>query len=126
LYGGVRPFGSSFLFGGIEDEEPRLFETDPSGAFIEVKASGIGSGRDEATNFFEENYEEEVSLHEAVVLGLRALSKAGVDLGPASVEIGLADAGDEFFRKLSEEEAEDYVKEAMEAEPTEEDEGEAS
>lgn len=111
-YGGVRPFGSTFLFGGIEDGTPRLFETDPSGAFIEVRASGIGSGREEVTGFFEENYDEDVSLHDAVVMGLRALSRADVELTPESVEIGVADAEEGAFRKLSEEEADNYLGEA--------------
>lgn len=125
-YGGVRPFGSSFLVGGIEDGVPSLFETDPSGAFIEVKASGIGSGREEVTEFFEENYREDVSLHEAVVLGLRALAKAGVELSPGSVEIGLADVEESRFSKLPEEEAEKYVDEAKEVQSSEEgEEGEA-
>lgn len=115
-YGGVRPFGSTFLFGGIEDGTPRLFETDPSGAFIEVKASGIGSGREEVTGFFEENYDEDASLEEAVVLGLRALVKAGVELNPLSVEVGIADAETGRFEKVNEEDAETYIEQAREAE----------
>lgn len=113
-YGGVRPFGSTFLFGGVDDGSPRLFETDPSGAFIEVKASGIGSGRESVTEFFEEVYDWDISLHESVVLGLRALGRAGVELSPESVEIGLVDVEDGVFRKLSEKEAEEHVAEAEE------------
>ncbi|MGA7470272.1 MAG: archaeal proteasome endopeptidase complex subunit alpha, partial [Halobacteriota archaeon] len=44
-YGGVRPYGTALLIGGIDDSGPRLFETDPSGALLMVKATGIGSGR---------------------------------------------------------------------------------
>ncbi|MFB6187366.1 MAG: archaeal proteasome endopeptidase complex subunit alpha, partial [Halobacteriaceae archaeon] len=29
--GGARPFGAALIIGGIDDGEPRLFETDPSG-----------------------------------------------------------------------------------------------
>jgi len=32
-YGGTRPFGTALLVIGVDDTGPRLFETDPSGAF---------------------------------------------------------------------------------------------
>ena len=44
-HGGVRPFGSALIIGGVNDTGVRLFETDPSGALIEYKATAIGSGR---------------------------------------------------------------------------------
>src|SRR5674536_357357 len=37
-YGGVSPYGTPLLIGGIDDTGPRLFETDPSGALLMVKA----------------------------------------------------------------------------------------
>ena len=36
-YGGARPFGVSILFGGIDDDEPVLFLTDPTGIFFQYK-----------------------------------------------------------------------------------------
>ena len=42
--GGVRPFGSALIIGGVYDGICKLFETDPSGALIEYKATAIGSG----------------------------------------------------------------------------------
>lgn len=41
--GGVRPFGSALIIGGVYDGICKLFETDPSGALIEYKATAIGS-----------------------------------------------------------------------------------
>ena len=55
-YGGVRPFGTALLISGVEDSEARLFETDPSGALLEYKATGIGAGRAEVMEVFEEKY----------------------------------------------------------------------
>lgn len=43
--GGVRPFGSALIIGGVYEGKSRLFETDPSGALIEYKATAIGSGK---------------------------------------------------------------------------------
>ena len=55
--GGVRPFGSSLIIGGVNGDKARLFETDPSGALIEYKATAIGSGVQAAMDVFEEGYE---------------------------------------------------------------------
>ena len=50
--GGVRPFGTSLLIAGVDDSRARLFETDPSGALLEYKATAIGSRRNETIDFF--------------------------------------------------------------------------
>ena len=34
--GGARPFGVALIIGGVEDGEPRLYETDPSGTPYEL------------------------------------------------------------------------------------------
>jgi len=39
--GGARPFGAALLVGGIENGEPRLFETDPSGTSYEWQATAV-------------------------------------------------------------------------------------
>src|SRR3989304_80079 len=44
-YGGVRPFGTALLVGGVDDAGIHLFETDPSGALVSYKAGSIGAGR---------------------------------------------------------------------------------
>ena len=50
--GGVRPFGTALIIGGVNGDEARLFETDPSGALIEYKATAIGSGVQAAMDVF--------------------------------------------------------------------------
>ena len=42
--GGTRPYGAALLVGGYVDE-PRLFETDPSGTPYEWRATAIGGGK---------------------------------------------------------------------------------
>ena len=56
--GGVRPFGSALIIGGVYDGICKLFETDPSGALIEYKATAIGSGRSAAMDIFEDQYKD--------------------------------------------------------------------
>ena len=47
--GGVRPFGVSIIFGGIDgDDEPKVFVTDPSGSYMEYTLAVIGNRADAA------------------------------------------------------------------------------
>lgn len=103
-YGGVRPFGTALLVAGTDDLGAHLFETDPSGALVAYKATGIGSGRPTVIEMFEKEYKDDMTFDEAASLGLRALAAAIEDTPKAeSVEIGVAEVGKKF-RRLSEEE----------------------
>ena len=111
-YGGVRPFGVSLLLAGV-DEKPRLYETDPSGALLEYKATAIGSGRNVVMEYFEKEYRDDMTLDEAIVHGLIAMKKAiEADLTPEGIEIGLVRVEDKKFRELSLEEIAEYIKRA--------------
>ncbi len=112
-YGGVRPFGTALLVGGVDETGARLFSTDPSGALMEYKASSEGAGRTEAVEYFEKNYTEGLSIDAAVDMGLNALAAAtDGKLNPEAVEIGIIN-GNERFRKLANDEVRDYVGNAM-------------
>jgi len=75
-YGGIRPFGVSFLIGGIDDNGVHLYETDPSGAFKKYHAGAIGENNLEAAAIFEDNYKENMKLADAISLALYAITKA--------------------------------------------------
>ncbi len=103
-YGGARPFGTALLVAGTDDLGAHLFETDPSGALIAYKATGIGNGRAAVMDLFEKEFKDGMTFEEAAGLGLRGLAAAiEEDLKADSVEIGVAACG-EKFRRLSEEE----------------------
>lgn len=109
-YGGIRPYGTALLIAGVSDGECRLFETDPSGTLLEYKATGIGIGRPAAMKVFEEEYTPEVSIKDAILLGLKALHSAtegkfDVD----TVEIGVIAREQPLFRKMSKEEVASFV-----------------
>ncbi|MDD1705138.1 MAG: archaeal proteasome endopeptidase complex subunit alpha [Methanoregula sp.] len=109
-YGGIRPYGTALLIAGVSDGECRLFETDPSGTLLEYKATGIGIGRPAAMKVFEEEYNPETMMKDAILLGLKALHSAtegkfDVD----TVEIGVIAKEDPVFRKMSREEVATYV-----------------
>jgi proteasome alpha subunit len=109
-YGGVRPFGTALLIIGAEEDRTRLFETDPSGALLEYKATGIGAGRAAVMEVFEEKYREDLSMDEAVLLGLEALYKAAEGkVEAATTEIGIIKLIDKKFYKLAEKDVADFV-----------------
>jgi proteasome alpha subunit len=109
-YGGVRPFGTALLIIGAEEDRTRLFETDPSGALLEYKATGIGAGRSSVMEVFEEKYKEDLLMDDAIILGLEALYKAAEGkVEAATTEIGIIKLADKKFYKLNEKEVADYV-----------------
>ncbi len=111
--GGVRPFGTSLIIAGIEGDNTRLFETDPSGALLEYKATGIGYRRAEIMDFLEKNYSEDIYLDKAIVLGLEALKTITEDvLDPLNIEIGVIELSTRKFRKLAASEVKKYVPES--------------
>jgi len=73
-YAGVRPYGVSLLIAGA-DSDLRLFETDPSGALFEYKATAIGAGKKTVEEFFEKEYKDGLGLQEGTKLALKALKK---------------------------------------------------
>ncbi len=110
MFGGARPYGTALLIAGMFDGEGRLFETDPSGTLLEYKATGIGTGRPAVMKVFEEEYNEEASMEDAILLGLKALHAATEGkLDVNTVEMGMIDSTSRTFRKLEREEMAPYL-----------------
>jgi proteasome alpha subunit len=98
-YGGVRPFGTALLVGGVDSQGVHLFETDPSGALSSYKAGSIGSGRSQVIELFEDKFKDNMSFDDAITLGLEGLKKASEDQFTAqTVEIGVIRKGKRFER----------------------------
>ncbi|BAJ51426.1 proteasome alpha subunit [Candidatus Caldarchaeum subterraneum] len=72
-HAGVRPFGTALLIGGVDKTGPRLFYAEPSGLILEYNAWAIGRGADKVREIFETSYKVDMSLDNAVELGLSAL-----------------------------------------------------
>ncbi|MHC1581112.1 archaeal proteasome endopeptidase complex subunit alpha [Methanopyrus sp.] len=124
-HGGVRPFGTALLVAGVDTKGCRLFETDPSGALTEHKATAIGEGRQEALDVFEEEYREDMSLDEAVELAVRALYEASrEETTVENLEIAVVD--EEGFRKLERERIEEVFQRVVGEAESEESEGEGA
>jgi proteasome alpha subunit len=109
-FGGARPYGTALLIAGVSDGEARLFETDPSGTLLEYKATGIGIGRPAAMKLFEEEYNYDGTISEAIILGLKALRDATEGkFDVNTVEIGVIEMKNPVFRKMSKDEVASFV-----------------
>ena len=112
-YGGVRPFGTALLVAGVDKTGAQLFSTDPSGALMEYKASSEGAGRSGAMAFFEQHYKEDVSVDEAIDMGIKALNKGNEGkINSDAIEIGVV-TKDQKFHRLLLDETKEYVAKAL-------------
>ncbi|MEM2890657.1 MAG: archaeal proteasome endopeptidase complex subunit alpha [Candidatus Hadarchaeum sp.] len=110
-HGGVRPFGARLLIAGVDDKKPRLFETDPSGVVAAYKCQAIGGGAQTVTDFFEKNYDEKLSLEDAILLALEALRLVVEgEFTEENVEMAVIPVKTGRFEKLSNEEIAKYIK----------------
>ncbi|MFH1398893.1 MAG: archaeal proteasome endopeptidase complex subunit alpha [Candidatus Woesearchaeota archaeon] len=72
--GGLRPFGVSLLIAGIDEDGPKLFETDPTGIFFRYKASVIGEGEVEVEELLHKEYKESLTVEQCLRLAIKALT----------------------------------------------------
>ena len=78
-YAGVRPYGVALILGGVVNNTPQLYLTDPSGTYISYDAIAIGSGSDQVTDFLEKTYKSDLSLDEAATLAAAGIYLSSED-----------------------------------------------
>ena len=61
------------FFTGIMDGQPKLFQTEPSGALSEWKANAIGRNASTLREFMEKKYEDGLSTEAAINLSIETL-----------------------------------------------------
>jgi len=119
--GGARPFGVALLVAGIDDGQPRLYETDPSGTPYEWKAVSIGSDRSHLQDYLEEHYTDGLSLDGGIDLALETIASANDDeLAASGVDVAVVPADTGSFRTLADEDLGEHL-EALDLLPDESD-----
>ena len=110
-HAGVRPFGVSLVFGGVDKTGNRLFGTHASGAYRGYKATAMGAGRETVLNILKEEYREDMSLEDAVRLAVKCLTKAleARQLAPR-IKIAVIPSATKKMKMLSDEKIESYIK----------------
>ena len=110
-YAGVRPFGVSTIIAGYDDE-PSIYVVDPSGTYVSYKATAIGSGGDQATEYLEDNYSYDMSLKEACILAIECIYLVSEDKFSTNHLNVSTISEDKKMRKLSSSEIEDFASNA--------------
>jgi len=109
--GGRRPYGASLIIAGVDETGPRVFEVEPGGTPTEYHAVAEGENRRKIMEYFEEEYDSELSTEEAIQLASDALdmfSEGGINKNTLDVAVI---SEDESFNQLSTEEVAEYCKE---------------
>lgn len=110
-HGGVRPFGISLIVAGVDKKGSRVFWTDPSGAYLAYKAWAIGSGGEVSNEILEAEYNDDITLDEAIILALKCMKKVlEGKISAQKVRMAIIPAKTKKFKKLTNGEIEKYLK----------------
>jgi proteasome alpha subunit len=111
-HAGVRPFGVSLIFGGVDKTGNHIFGTHPSGTYRGYKATALGAGRETVLAILKEEYREDLSLDETVKLTVKCLVKAlEARQLPPRIKIAVIPSETKQLQMLTDEKLESYIKE---------------
>ncbi len=109
-HAGVRPFGVSMIFAGVDKTGSKVLMTDPSGSYRGYKATAVGRKSDEANKYLEEHYRDDLSLDEVIKLAVETIKVASEgEVTSKVVKVAVIPLETRVFRRLSEEEVEKYL-----------------
>jgi len=109
LYAGLRPYGVSFLIGGVDKTGAHLIESDPSGMLFEWQAYAIGRGALVANKIFKQRWKPNMSDKEAVALAWDVISKTEKERKENIVDMAII-RKDGKFMKMNEEAIKRFLK----------------
>ncbi|MBX5320919.1 MAG: archaeal proteasome endopeptidase complex subunit alpha [Candidatus Bathyarchaeota archaeon] len=110
-HAGVRPFGVSLIFGGVDKTGCRLFATHPSGTYRGHKAIAVGAGKETVMNILKEEYREDMNLEDTAKLAVKCLVKAlEARQLPPRIKVAVIPIATKKMEMLSDEKIEGYVK----------------
>ncbi|MDD3791582.1 MAG: archaeal proteasome endopeptidase complex subunit alpha [Candidatus Bathyarchaeota archaeon] len=111
-HAGVRPFGVSLIFGGVDKTGPRVFGTHPSGTYRGYKATALGAGRETVLNILKEEYKDDLTLDGTIKLAVKCLVKAlEARQLPPRIKIAVIPTATKKLEMLNDNTVEDYIKE---------------
>ncbi len=119
-YAGVRPYGVALILGGVVNDTPQLYLTDPSGTYISYDAIAIGSGSDQVTDFLEKTYKKDLSLDEAATLATAGIYLSSEDKeGTNHIRMAYIKKETGLYEIVSEDQITKYANSAKEKYPHE-------
>ena len=117
-YAGVRPYGVALILGGVVNDKPELYLTDPSGTYISYDAIAIGSGSDQVTDFLEKTYKNDLTLDEAAILATAGIYLSSEDKeGTSHIRMACIKKETGLYEIVSDEQITKYASSAKEKYP---------
>ena len=111
-HAGVRPFGVSLIFSGVDKTGNHVFGTHPSGTYRGYKATALGAGRETVLAILKDEYRENLSLEETIKFTVKCLVKALEDRQlPPRIKIVVIPVETKKMETLTDETVEGYIKE---------------
>lgn len=101
LYAGMRPYGVSFLIGGVDKTGPHLIESDPSGMLYEWQCYAIGRGAQTAFKIFKAGWKANMTEKDAVAMAVDVMRKTEKERKDIDMAVIRKDAR---IRKVTEDE----------------------
>eukprot|EP00993_Chasmostoma_nieuportense_P003388 NODE_4108_length_839_cov_107.494382_g3950_i0.p1 GENE.NODE_4108_length_839_cov_107.494382_g3950_i0~~NODE_4108_length_839_cov_107.494382_g3950_i0.p1 ORF type:complete len:243 (-),score=61.87 NODE_4108_length_839_cov_107.494382_g3950_i0:60-788(-) len=97
-----RPFGVSLLIGGVDQDGPCLWHTDPSGTYVKYEAKSIGAGSEGAQTILQEQYHKSMKLEEAQKLCVSILKQTMEEkLNAINIDVAIIPTSTKQFQALS-------------------------
>jgi len=110
-YGGIRPFGCSLFFIGIDALGPHIFTTSPSGIYRSFKAYALGRGEASAREYIKNNYKVDLPLDDLIKLALNAIKESAEEtLTKDNIRLSYVKSEDKSFKICKKNEIEGYIK----------------
>jgi proteasome alpha subunit len=111
-HAGVRPFGVSIIFGGVDKNASHVFGTHPSGTYRGYKATALGAGRETVLAILKDEYRETLNLEENTKLTVKCLVKAlEARQLPPRIKIAVIPTATKQLQMLTDEKVESYIRE---------------
>ncbi len=111
-HAGVRPFGVSIIFGGVDKTGSNVFGTHPSGTYRGYKATALGAGRETVLTILKDEYRENLNLEENTKLTVKCLVKAlEARQLPPRIKIAIIPTATKQLQMLTDEKVESYIRE---------------
>lgn len=109
-HAGVRPFGVSIIFGGVDKSGSRIIQTDPSGTCYAYKAVSAGIGSEKVKEILEAKYDDKINLEDAILLAIESVStviEGGIEA--KKIKVAIIPTKTKKFTNLKEAEIEGYL-----------------
>ncbi|MEM1675322.1 MAG: archaeal proteasome endopeptidase complex subunit alpha [Desulfurococcaceae archaeon] len=115
-HAGVRPFGVSIIFAGVDvDNTTQLFTTDPNGRYLSYYAVSIGEKSNEAISYIEKHYSYEKSLTDIIKLGIETIVNVVTEeeVTSENIEAGYISVDEKKFKIMTSRDISEYYNELV-------------